>query len=103
MASYRSSLKRFADLEPDAIFKEANFGDFLSFIVTNQWHYKKAFGFSRDPIVEISDVMKIQRLGDIFVSEYRKNKLCTIASTKENLNKLIFEVIKKIDDKPDTK
>ncbi|CAD6509597.1 hypothetical protein LMG28727_00258 [Paraburkholderia kirstenboschensis] len=46
----------------------------------------------------LTDAIKLQRLVDIFMSEYRKKKLCTITSTKEDLNKLSPKLMAKIDE-----
>jgi hypothetical protein len=97
IAAYKGSLERFAALEPKAIFEKENFRDFMSFVHTNHWHYKKAFGGGlRESCVSSFDAMQLQRLGNIFVEEFRKEKLCTIASTKKNLNDQIHEMLAKI-------
>lgn len=97
IAAYKDSLERFAALEPTAVFEKDNFCDFLSFVLTNHWHYKKAFcGGLREHRVSSSDVMRLQRAGNIFVEEFRKEKACTIASTKQSLNDQIHKMLDKI-------
>lgn len=97
ISAYKDSLERFAALEPAAVFEKDNFGDFLSFVLTNHWHYKKAFGGGlKEHGVSSSDVMQLQRAGNIFVEEFRKKKVCTIASTKQSLNDQIHKMLGKI-------
>ncbi|MBJ2131030.1 hypothetical protein JC525_19090 [Alteromonas sp. IB21] len=99
IAAYRAQLDRFASLDAKAIFEKDNIAEFASFVLTNHWHYKSVFGGGlRESGVSASDVMQLQRAGNIFVEEYRKEKLCTIASTKQRLNDQIHEMLKKIDD-----
>jgi len=47
--------------------------------------------------------MQLQRAGNIFVEEYRKEKLCTIASTKKSLNNQIHEMLRKINNEQSEK
>lgn len=97
IAAYKELLERFAALEPTAVFEKDNFGDFLSFVLTNHWHYKKAFGSGlREHSVSSFDVMQLQRAGNIFVEEFRKEKACTIVSTKQSLNDHIHKMLGKI-------
>lgn len=97
IATYKASLERFAALEPEAIFEKEHCADFLSFVLINHWHYKKAFGGGlRESGVSSHDVMRLQRAGNIFVEEFRKGKLCTIASTKQDLNDQIRKMLEKI-------
>lgn len=97
ISAYKESLERFAVLEPAAVFEKGNFGDFLSFVLTNHWHYKKAFGDGlKEHGVSSSDVMQLQRAGNIFVEKFRKKKVCTIASTKQSLNDQIHKMLGKI-------
>tara|TARA_A200000113_G_scaffold222617_1_gene236566 strand:+ start:61 stop:1263 length:1203 start_codon:yes stop_codon:yes gene_type:complete len=99
IAAYRAQLDRFASLDAKAIFEKDNIAEFASFVLTNHWHYNSVFGGGlRESGVSASDVMQLQRAGNIFVEEYRKEKLCTIASTKQRLNDQIHEMLKKIDD-----
>jgi hypothetical protein len=97
VATYRSSMERLAAMEPKDIFEGDNFGDFLSFVLTNHWHYKNVFGggLNKSPVTPF-DVMQLQRAGSIFVEEYRKEKLCTISSTKKGLNDHIRRMLSKI-------
>lgn len=96
--SYKSSLMRFLSLEPDEIFKEEVFGEFLSFISVNHWHFKNAFDYDlMDSPVSPADIMMLQRSGNIFIDEYRKKKLCTIDSTKKQLNKQITKLLTAIE------
>lgn len=96
--AFKASLERFLALESNAIFEKKNFDDFLSFVLTNHWHYKKTFGGGlRESGVSPSDVMLLQRAGSIFIEEFQKGKLCTIASTKKNLNDQIQKMLNKID------
>ncbi|MGL5004992.1 MAG: hypothetical protein ACRDAM_18790, partial [Casimicrobium sp.] len=97
-AAYRAALEHFAASEPESIFERENFGEFLSFVLTNHWHYKKAFGAGlRDTGVSPSDVMRLQRTGNILVEEFRKGKRCTIESTKRALNEHISKMLVKIE------
>lgn len=101
---YRAQLDRFASLEARAIFEKDNIAEFASFVLTNHWHYKRVFGEGlRESGVSASDVMQLQRIGNIFVEEYHKEKLCTIASTKQRLNDQIHEMLRKIDDEQSAK
>jgi hypothetical protein len=97
-STYRASLERFAALEPKEILEKENFGDFLSFILTHHWHYKKVFGGGLgQSTITPSDVMHLQRAGNIFLEESRKGKECTIASSKDRLSQHIQQMIAKID------
>lgn len=96
--AYRAALEQFSASEPSSIFEQDNFGQFLSFVLTNHWHYKKAFGAGlRDTGISASDVMQLQRTGNILVEEFRKGKHCTIESTKQQLNQQIAKMLAKID------
>jgi hypothetical protein len=98
ISTYRAYLTRFLVLEPKEILEKENFGDFLSFILTNHWHYKKVFGggLGKSTITP-SDVMLLQRAGNIFLEESRKEKLCTIASSKDRLTLHIQQMVAKLD------
>lgn len=95
---YRASLMHFSILKPEEVINEENLRNFLSFIITNHWHYKNVFTeVFNNPIITSSDVMQLQRLGNIFLEESHKRKLCTIASSKDSLNLHIQKMIVQID------
>jgi len=50
-----------------------------------------------DSPVDPSDIMMLQRFGNVFMDEYRKEKLCTISSTKEQLNAHISKLVAAIE------
>lgn len=101
IATYKKSLERFATLEPKDIFEKDTFGEFLSFITVNHWHFKRAFNVSiMNSPISPSDIMMLQRYGGVFIDEYRKEKLCTIQSSKEQLNAQIRKMLKAIDERP---
>jgi len=104
ITAYRAQLERFASLEAKSIFENDNIAEFASFVLTNHWHYKKVFGGGlSESGISPSDVMQLQRAGNIFVEEYRKEKLCTIASTKKSLNNQIHEMLRKINNEQSEK
>lgn len=97
-AVYKSSLERFLAMEPTAMLDEENIADFMSFILVNHWHFKKAFGngFSECTVTP-SDVMSLQRDGNMLVGELRKEKPCTIDSAKQRLNDRIRSILEKLE------
>ena len=87
-------------MDPDTVFNEENYGGFVSFVLINHWHYKNVFGGGlTNSVLEPTDIMKLQRSGNIFLDEYRKEKLCTIESSKAELNKNIQIILDKISEK----
>lgn len=94
---YRDSLSEMLTLDPETIFTE-RYQDFLSIIQLNHWHYKNSFDEDIiDSIIEPSEVMMLQRAGNILMEEYRKGKLCTIASAKSELDERIKVIFMKLD------
>lgn len=98
VSTYRATLERFAALGPKEVLEKENLGDFLSFICTNHWHYKRVFkgGLGKSTITP-SDVMLLQRAGNVFLEECHKKKFCTIASSKDRLSHHIKQMIAKLD------
>ncbi len=98
ISTYRASLERFAALGAEEILEEQNLRAFLSFICTHHWHYKKVFdGGPGKSAITPSDVMQLQRAGNVLLEEFRKEKVCTIASSKDRLSQHIQRMIAKID------
>ncbi|MGM9489778.1 hypothetical protein [Ideonella sp. YS5] len=98
VATYKSSLERFAALEPAEILEGNNVADFMSFVLINHWHFKKAFGngFNKSAVTP-SDVMSLQRDGNLLVGELRKEKPCTVASAKQRLDDRIRSILAKLE------
>jgi hypothetical protein len=91
---YASALESIAALDVDQVFKNENARLFMSYILVNRWHYQRAFGTGLgDRPVCISDVMKLQRAGRMFLDEQSKGKQCTILSTKANLDSQIRSMV----------
>ncbi len=94
---YASALESIAALNVDQVFEGENAQRFMSYILVNRWHYQRAFGTGLgDFPVDISDVMKLQRAGRIFLDESSKKKRCTILSTKANLDSQIRSMVASI-------
>ena len=91
-AAYKQALLKYKDMSYEEYFKDCNVNEFYSFIYFNHWHYKKSFGGGLDTPIQPSEIMHLQRLGKIFLTEYQKEKLCTIMSTSEDL-KAHFEAL----------
>ncbi len=95
--AYKSLLEKYRDLSLDGYFTEENVDEFHSFIYLNHWHFKNSFNVDllTTPISP-SEIMSLQRLGKIFMDEYRKEKLCTIASTSKNFKEHLDMLVSKI-------
>lgn len=95
--SYKRLLTKYHALEVDEFLNEKNLNEFHSFIYFNHWHFKNSFdgGLMEYPI-EPSEIMHLQRLGKIFLGENRKEKLCTIASTGNDLKEHFGTLANKI-------
>ncbi|MFC3460561.1 hypothetical protein [Massilia haematophila] len=91
---YRTKLPKFAKLDPDLIFSDEHIMDFLSFIINNHWHFKRAYlvDFTKSP-VSPAEIMKPQRIGKILIAEYQTKKACTISSAKTQLNDHIGKML----------
>lgn len=95
--SYKSLLYKYKKMSFEEYFAEENVGEFLSFIYINHWHFKNSFeGDLLSQPISPSDVMRLQRLGKIFIEEYNKSKLCTIASTGQNFKEHLSILFEKI-------
>ncbi|BBM00229.1 hypothetical protein [Microbulbifer sp. GL-2] len=95
--SYKKLLTKYRDLPIEEYLSKENLNEFHSFIYFNHWHFKSSFkgGLMKYP-VKPSEIMHLQRLGKIFLSEHRKEKLCTIASTGRDLKKQLGVICEKI-------
>lgn len=95
--SYKSLLIKYRDLPVEDWLNEENLNEFHSFIYLNHWHFKNSFegGLMEYPI-QPNEIMRLQRLGKIFMAEHRKEKLCTIASTGGDLKKQLGAMCEKI-------
>lgn len=95
--SYKNLLMKYRDLPVEEYLSEENLDEFHSFIYFNHWHFKNSFkgGLMEYPI-EPSEIMHLQRLGKIFLGEHKKEKLCTIASTGDDLKKQFGVLCQKI-------
>ncbi len=94
---YKILLEKYRDISYEHYFAEENVNEFLSFIHINHWHFKNSFEVDllTSPISP-SEVMMLQRLGKIFLDEYNKDKLCTIASTGKNFKEHLSLLFNKI-------
>lgn len=97
-SAYRDALERLEAMDPQVILQGENFDQFCSLILVNHWHHKRAFGVGlQQSNVSASDVMQLQRAGGIFLEEARKEKICTMSSSKDMLNQKIRNIISKLD------
>jgi hypothetical protein len=92
---YIKELGSFLILKPDDIFESVAFRKFCSVICMNHWHFKKAFpySFGEDATLDPVDVLRLQKIGNMLIEEYKKQKLCTIMSMKEQLDDHIKHII----------
>jgi len=95
--SYKKILQKYHDIPIDEFLSDNNLNEFYSFIYFNHWHFKNSFkgGLMEYPL-NPSDIIKLQRLGKVFMGESRKEKLCTIESTGNNLKEHLGELANKI-------
>ncbi|MCE2593356.1 hypothetical protein K6Y31_00795 [Motilimonas cestriensis] len=94
---YISQLESIIKLEPKEIYTEEHALKVFSFIKLNHWHVKSAFNASlMDTPVDIGDIMRIQRLGKIFMDEYAKKKQCTISSSYQSFRSHLQAVHKNL-------
>lgn len=91
-AAYKQALIKYRDMSYAEYFSDRNLNEFYSFIYFNHWHYKKSFGGGLDTPIQPSEIMRLQRLGKVFLAEYQKEKLCTIMSTSKAL-KVHFDAL----------
>ncbi len=96
--SYKTLLIKYSNLSHNEYFEEKNLSEFTSFVNLNHWHLKKAFNahLTNTPF-NPSEIMKLQRLGKIFISEYKKQKLCSIQLTCESFKEHLSSLVKKLD------
>jgi hypothetical protein len=94
--SYKALLDKYTSLSFEDYFIKDNFDEFQSFIHLNHWHYKKSFGGGLSTPIPPNEIMMLQRLGKMFITEYKKEKLCTIVSTgkkfKDHLSMIAMKV-----------
>jgi len=93
--SYIKELEHFLALKPDEIFEGEAFRKFCSIICMNHWNFKKAFprAFGEDAPLDPAEVLRLQKLGNLLIEEYRKQKICTIMNVKEQLDEHINNLI----------
>lgn len=83
---YKALLIKYRDLPTEDYLSEENLKGFYSFFYFNHWHFKNSFtGALLEQPISPAEIMSLQRLGKIFLAEHRKQKLCTIASTGNDL------------------
>ena len=94
---YKDLLIKYRDMDTSDYVTEENIQEFYSFLYINHWHYKNAFktDIFKTPL-KPHEIAHLQRLGKVFLQEYRKEKLCTIASTGKNFKEYLDELAKKI-------
>jgi hypothetical protein len=95
--SYKDNVIKYIELPIEEFLSKENINEFHSFIYFNHWHFKNSFtgGLMEYPISP-PEIMRLQRLGKIFVGEFKKEKLCTISSTgiklKDHLSVLLSKI-----------
>ena len=96
--AYIEALRLFVDIKPEDIITQENFRNFCSIIGMNHWHYKKAFihSFGEESPLDPVDIARLQRIGNMFIEESRKEKYCTIMGSKQQLDEQIENMINKI-------
>nr|WP_193988816.1 hypothetical protein [Lelliottia steviae] len=95
--AYKNLLKKYRNLPLEEFLSEDNFEEFYSFIFLNHWHFKNSFvgGLAEYP-VSPSEILRLQRLGKIFLSECQKEKLCGMKSVGHDLKKQLDTIFEKI-------
>jgi len=95
---YIDVLGCFLDIKPEDIFTQETFKKYCSIIGMNHWHYKKAFpcSFGDESPLDPVDISRLQRIGNMLIEEYRKEKYCTIMDSKQQLDDQIRSIINKV-------
>jgi hypothetical protein len=94
---YLAALTKYDTLSVDELLSEDNFSDFYSFVYLNHWHFKRSFKVNlMNTPIEPHEIMRLQRLGKVFIGEWMKEKQCTITSTAQAFKDQVGIMLQKI-------
>jgi hypothetical protein len=98
--AYRAELTKYRELSAEALQEKEHLADFVSFVSSNHWHFKRAYpnSFMNSP-VKPHEVMRLQVAGKLLFEIARKNDAGRLEKAKAVLNEELQYIADALDGK----